>query len=72
MSEALEPLEALQWYRHFVPYIIQKYPATMASLTDNAINKMTLLQYLPDFPEIGITFIKDISIIFSEVQILFS
>lgn len=44
----------------------------MTDLVDNAIEKMTCLQYLPDFPEIGITFIRDVSEIFSEVQFLFS
>ncbi|KAG4074366.1 hypothetical protein HA402_008775 [Bradysia odoriphaga] len=42
--------------------IIQHYPETMSYLIDKAIDKMTYLQYLPDFPEIGITFINDNSI----------
>lgn len=69
---SLEPLQVIQWYRHFAPCIIQHYPETMAFLIDNAIDKMTYLQYLQDFPEIGITFIRDVKEIFAEVQFLFS
>ncbi len=44
----------------------------MSYLIDNAIDKMTYLQYLSDFPEIGITFIRDVKEIFAEVEFLFS
>lgn len=71
-SDTLEPLQVIQWYRHFAPCIIQHHPESMSYLIDNAVDKMTYLQYLSDFPEIGITFIRDVSEIFSEVQFLFS
>lgn len=71
-SDTLEPLQAIQWYRHFAPCIIQHHPEAMSYLISNAIDKMTYLQYLPDFPEIGITFINDMKETFAEVQFLFS
>ncbi|KAJ6638667.1 Kinetochore-associated protein 1 [Pseudolycoriella hygida] len=71
-SVSLEPLQVIQWYRHFAPCIIQNHPQSMSKLIDNVIDKMTCLQYLPDFPEIGITFIRDVAEIFSEVQFLFA
>lgn len=71
-SDTLEPLQVIQWYRNFAPCIIQHHPETMSYLIDNAIDKMTYLQHLPDFPEIGITFINDVKETFAEVQFLFS
>lgn len=71
-TDSLEPLKAIQWYRHFVPCMIQTQPEAMSYLVDNAIEKTRSLQYSDNWPEIGLKFINEVFEIFSEVKFLFS
>lgn len=70
IPNTVEPIEIINWLKHFVPSLLQALPDLMMSLWQFCMLKCKSLEFSNHWPEIGLEFMNNIKLIFNDVSFI--